>query len=254
MKEFAATQPMPLGDMEKANGSLSEYRVDSPFEIRGMLRQLCDSGSFMTLGAPGGVSYTTLMWTADADGDMVVFSADASDPQVPGLVDSDEAVAVGYLDSIKVQFDLEGLMLVRGGKNTALKARFPKVVYRFQRRSAFRVRPLHAPQAQLRHPRIADLVLDLRILDISLGGVGLFLPIDVPPLNIGVHIARSVINLDADTRLDVGLHIRHLTALNPESKGVRLGCEITGLDGSSTRALQRYIDATQKRRASFGRE
>lgn len=252
----AETKPTPLHDLKAKLGSLDEFRVDSAYEIDAILNQLCDTGAFVTLSAPGGVSYTTLMWTADADHDVVVFTADANDPQVPALLDSGEASAMGYLDSIKVQFELDGLVLVRGADESALHARYPRVLYRFQRRSAFRVRPLHVsgPVAQMRHPAIPDMTLDLRILDISLSGVALFLPTNVPPLDAGVQINRCVIDLDADTRLDVGLYVHHVTALNPESRGVRLGCEMTGLDGASARALQRYIDYTQKHRSALGRE
>lgn len=247
------TQPMPLGDY-KDSKALDEYRISSPVEVQAILKQLCDSGCFVTLSAPGGVAYTTLMWTADPQRGHVSFSADPSDPQVPALLDSGEAVAAGYLDSIKVQFDLSGLVMVRGGSETALNAQYPKEIFRFQRRSCFRVKPLHVatPSAKLRHPAIPDMPLELRVLDISLTGLALFLPQDVPDFQAGVKIGRCVVDLDADTQLDIGLHVHHITSLNPSSKGVRLGCEMTGLDGSSVRALQRYIDYTQKRRRDLG--
>lgn len=244
---------MPLGDY-KSSKALDEYRISSPVEIQAILKQLCDGGQFVTLSAPGGVSYTTLMWTADPQRGHVSFSADPSDPQVPALLDSGEAVAAGYLDSIKVQFDLAGLVMVRGGNGAALNATYPKELFRFQRRSCFRVKPLHiaTPSAKLRHPAIPDMPLELRVLDISLTGLALFLPQDVPAIEAGVKIGRCMVDLDADTQLDIGLHVHHITSLNPSSKGVRLGCEMTGLDGSSIRALQRYIDYTQKRRRDLG--
>ncbi len=244
---------MPLGDY-KHSTALDEYRITSPVEIQAILKQLCDGGSFMTLTAPGGVSYTTLMWTADPQRGHVSFSADPKDPQVSPLLDSGEAVAAGYLDSIKVQFDLSGLVLVHGANGAALNAQYPRELFRFQRRSCFRVKPLHmaSPMAKLRHPAIPDMALELRVLDVSLTGLALFLPQDVPAIDAGTKITRVEINLDADTQLNVGLHVHHITALNPSSKGVRLGCEMLGLDGASTRSLQRYIDYTQKRRRDLG--
>ena len=69
-------------------------------------------------------------------------------------------------------------MHVHGGHHSALNAQFPKEVFRFQRRDAFRVKPFssHSPQAQFRHPSMPDMALTLRILDVSLGGMALFLP------------------------------------------------------------------------------
>lgn len=246
------TLPMPLEAMHSSR-ELEEFRITSPVEIQALLKQLCDSSAFVSLSAPGGVSYTTLLWAIDPARNLICFSADPSDPQVPALLESNEAVAVGYLDSIKVQFDLHGLVMVRGGHNTALNSQMPLELYRFQRRGCFRVKPLQSsPTAKLRHPAIPDMAIELRILDISLGGVALFLPQDVPPLAAGVKIGRCTVELDADTQLEVGLQVHHVTALNPGSGGVRLGCEMTGVSGQDARALQRYIDHTQKRRMMLG--
>ncbi len=66
---------------------------------------------------------------------------------------------VGYLDNVKLQFDVHDLVLVRGARASALSARCPRELFRFQRRNAFRVRPLlrSAPMARLRHPTMPDM-------------------------------------------------------------------------------------------------
>ena len=90
--------------------------------------------------------------------------------------------------------------------------------------------------------------LALRVLDVSIGGCALFLPDDVPPLEPGMVMNQVQMDLDADTRFHANLRLQHVTALNPESKGVRLGCEFVNAGSDAERALQRYIDQTQKRR------
>ena len=50
-----------------------------------------------------------------------------------------------------------------------------------------------------------------------------------------------------DTRFNVDLRLQHVTSLGSESRGVRLGCEFVNADAGALRALQRYIDLTQKR-------
>ena len=42
--------------------------------------------------------------------------------------------------------------------------------------------------------------------------------------------------------------VQHVTSLNPDAHGVRLGCEMVNASGAALRSLQRYIDQTQKRR------
>ena len=61
-------------------------------------------------------------------------------------------------------------------------------------------------------------------------------------------LQQVLIELDGDTRLSVDLTVQHVTLLHQDSKGVRLGCEMQRLGGEGERALQFYIDRTQKRR------
>jgi c-di-GMP-binding flagellar brake protein YcgR len=229
---------------------MDDFRITAPAEIAALLKQLADANVHMSLNAPNGSSLTVTLWTVDAARGKISFSAIADDPQLNSLVDCDEAVAVGYLDSVKLQFDVDDLVLVRAGSDSALNGAFPSEMFRFQRRNGFRVRPMlrTTPVARLRHPMIPDMQLGLRVLDVSIGGCALFLPDDVPPLDPGVLLNGVTLELDADTRVATGLRLHHVTALNPDSRGVRLGCEMVNPGSDGVRALQRYIDLTQKRR------
>ena len=122
-------------------------------------------------------------------------------------------------------------------------------MYRFQRRNAFRVRPLirTAPTARFRHPDLMDMEMSLRVMDVSVGGCALFLPQDTPAMNPGVLLQEVRIELDPDTKFEVAMRLQHVTAINPEAKGVRCGFEFKRIGNDATRTLQRYIDLTQKR-------
>lgn len=243
---------MPLGLMRERDDNLDDFRISSAVEIQAILRQLLDSNAMITLSSPNGISYTTMLWAVDSTRGVICFSAESNDPRLQQLLESNEIVAAAYLDSIKVQFDVDGAVQVRGG-DTALNASYPRVIYRFQRRSSFRVKPLlsNSPVAHFRHPAMPDMQLSLRILDISLGGVALSLPKDVPMVAAGINIRHCLLELDADTQIDTSLTIHHVTVLNPENLGARLGCELVGLHGSDERALQNYINQTQKRRIAL---
>jgi c-di-GMP-binding flagellar brake protein YcgR len=246
---FQDTQPAPLG----SDGGLdrwAEFRVTHPREMQTLLRALRDGNVPVHLSGPDGSSFTSSLWSLDGPQAPLGLSADEGHPQLQRLVDADEAVAVAYLDSVKLQFDLHGLVVVRGRGSCVLQADWPQELYRFQRRGAYRVRPGDrvSPQAHLRHPSIPDMALSLRVLDVSIGGCALLLPHDVPPLQPGVRLGAVRIELDADTRFDVMLTLHHVTAMQQSDRGVRLGCEWGPLAGAAERALQRWIDQTQKRR------
>lgn len=235
-----------------ATAALDDYRITSPVEIQAVLQQLLDARTLVTLSGPNGDSYITLMWSVDPARQILCFSAEDGDGRLQGLLESGEIAAVAYLDNIKVQFDLDGVVEVHGGQHHALNAQYPRVLYRFQRRSAFRVKPfaVKTPMARFRHPAMPDMQLSLRVLDISLSGVALFLPDDVPMISAGVKIGQCHLELDDDTRMEVALVIHHVTAIHPESRGTRLGCELVDQDWSD-RTLQHYINQTQKRRLAL---
>jgi c-di-GMP-binding flagellar brake protein YcgR len=243
------TMPMQLDTPGEDAGGLAEFRISTPREIVLMLRQLCDANLQVNLIASDGSVVHATVWSLDAERASLGFAVDAGDPALPGLLESSEVVVVGYLDSVKLQFDAHDLVLVRGARASVLNCPLPRELFRFQRRNAYRVRPLMrgTPVARVRHSEIAEMQLALRVLDISIGGCALFLPNDIPAMQPG-HVMNQVqIELDVDTRFHVNLRLQHVTSLNSDATGVRLGCEFVDADATMQRALQRFIDQTQKR-------
>ncbi len=246
---FQDTQPAPIG--AAADDPFAQFRSSHPREVQALLRDLRDGGTPVALSAPDGAGLGATVWTVDAERGRIAFDVEPDDPQLPGLVQANEATAVAYLDAVKLQFDLHNLVLVRSARATALQATLPACIYRFQRRASFRVRTLDrgAPVARLRHPSLPDMRLALRIVDISVGGCALILPADMPVLPAGLEMGGVVLDLDTDTVLDVSLRIQHVTSVQgPTGTSLRLGCELLRLDTGTLRTLQHYIDQTQKRR------
>jgi flagellar brake protein len=243
------TAPMQLETLAATHGGLDDFRITSPSEVLAYLRQLQSGSVLLNLNASDGTVYTTTLWAIDAARGVVGFSADADNNVVQSLIEAEDAVVVAYLDSIKLQFDAQGLVLVRGDRTSVLNCALPREMFRFQRRNGFRVRPLlrATPTARMHHPAIPEMQLSLRLLDISIGGCALFLPNDVPPLPPGVVLNGVQIELDVDTRITTALRLQHVTSINPDSHGVRLGCEMVNPSSEVLRNLQRFIDQTQKR-------
>jgi c-di-GMP-binding flagellar brake protein YcgR len=252
---FEDTRPAPLDAMGSGD-DLAEFRVTDPGEIRALLKQLMDGVVPLNLSASDGSGHTTMLWTVDPASSRISFTADAMAHAVHDIVEADECVAVAYLDRIKVQFDVSDLVLVQGHKASVLQARLPREIFRFQRRNTFRVRTIErtAPTASFRHPGIPDMSLALRVLDVSIGGCALLQPANVPNLQPGAVIKGVRLALDAETQIDAGLMLHHVTSTGAENGSVRLGCEIVGMSPTAQRALQLYIDQTQKRRRMMSHE
>ena len=246
---FQDTRPVSF-DVDDDDPSLAEFRVQGHADIRSILRSLMHQAAPINLSGSDGSGYRSTLWTLDHDAGRVMFTADIMDPNLHNLIEADEAVAVAYLDKIKVQFDLLDLMLVQGARASVLQARMPREVFRFQRRNAFRVRTIDRtqPTATFRHPSLPDMTLSLRVLDVSIGGCALLVPGDVPALPAGVLVGHVHLALDGETTFDTAMMVHHVTSTGAENGSVRIGCGLVGLSGSAERSLQRYIDQTQKRR------
>lgn len=240
---------MPLDALGGAPEGLDEFRVSSAREIAELLRRLCDGSHPLNLNARDGSVADATVWTIGAERGVLGLSVQADDPAVQTMMESQDGVAVGYLDNVKLQFDLHNLVLVRGERASVLRCNYPREMLRLQRRNAFRVRPplRGVPVARVRHTDIAEMHLTLRVLDVSISGCALFLPNDVPPMQVGGVINQVELELDADTRFCVDLRLQHVTSLNGDANGVRIGCEFVRTDVHAMRALQRFIDQTQKR-------
>ncbi len=244
---FENTQPASL-DAAGGVDRWTPFRIQHRAERLALFRQLRDSATPLVLAAPGGVSARCVLWSLDSASERLSFSADDDAPVWQGLVDANEAVAVGYLDSVKLQFELDHLVLVHGAKGIAVQAAMPASVYRFQRRDSFRVRPASAagPQLTMRHPGLPEMRLELRILDLSVGGCSLLLPADVPELRPGLTLHGVQVELDSESAFVAGLELHHVASLGSQGAAQRIGCAWHGLDPLAERALQRYVNQTQK--------
>jgi c-di-GMP-binding flagellar brake protein YcgR len=246
---FQDTRPAeldPLGGPDP----WAEFRVRHPQERLALLRQLRDGTVPVNLNGSRGASISCTLWTLDDARKRMHFSADTRHPQLDELLQGDEAVAVAYLESVKLQFDVQGLCLVRGREASTLQCALPDEIYRFQRRDAYRVRTQehHGPSARLRHPGWPEMLLTLRVVDVSVGGCALWLPADVPALPPGTLLSQVEVRLDEQTQFVAALTLQHASALSGEHGGMRLGCAWRPLSGQAERTLQRWIDQAQKRR------
>jgi hypothetical protein len=242
----------------------ADFRITHGPDCLHLLHALRDGVVPVVLNLPDGTALPTTLWTVDAAAQRLGFSADTDAAGLGRLVECNEATAVAYLENVKLQFELQGFVLVHGATGSALHSQLPRELFRFQRRNAFRVRSSGRPDptATFRHPALPDMQLALRMLDVSIGGCALWLPGDVPPLQAGTRLGELRVELDAETRFSAPATLQHITSLghggdmtgrtpegapNGAQDGVRIGCEWQALAGPAERVLQRWIDRAQQR-------
>ena len=236
--------PEPAGD----DASLEDFRISQPLEILTLLGRMVEQAEIVALVAADGVSCLSAIAGVDRGRRLLWLFGTPGDARLEHLLASPWMVAVGYLDHVKIQFRVQNLQWLPGDAGSRLACLLPLELYRFQRRSYFRVRPMLSPPAVARvqggaMPRPMELV----VIDISMTGVGLRLPPDSPPIEIGGHIPRAVLVLDARTRFVADLKVMHVTPSRDSGRGHHMGCTMNGLDEQGLMDLQRFIGQAQLR-------
>ncbi|MFM7531787.1 MAG: flagellar brake protein [Rubrivivax sp.] len=248
-QSFLDTMPALLDKGTEADPWL-EFRVDSAAEVLAALRQLRDSSVALNLTPAGAESQLgATLWAIDTAAHRLSFSVADGTPALQTLATAGSALAVCYQESVKLQFPLTGLAMVQGARSSALVSAIPPYLYRFQRRGELRVHtdPRQSPRALGRHPAVPGLSVALRVLDVSVGGCGLHVPPETPPIRLGSVLRQLRIELDTEARFVATLVVRHQSEIRGGG-GVRLGCEWEDLDATGLRVLRRYIEMMQRRR------
>jgi len=248
-----ASQIAPPTDFATlADEDLGEFRVASSAEIAAIMRDLHEVGTLITLIGEDAEPLVTRITGLDLSRGLLSLEMPLgmSDYSCKGL----EVTAEAFLTQIRVQFELAPPVCSGQGRDAVLQTSLPALVYRFQRRKAFRVKPhSRTPFAQLQ-PIDGGEGLRLRVLDVSMGGMALLLPAqralspdDVAPPDapeVGT-VFEAQVELDRHTQFKARLRLQHVSP-GDENLGTPMGYAFTQLAPDAQRQLQLYVDQTQK--------
>lgn len=222
----------------------ADFRLDAPGEIMNWLRELLQSQARIQLSTPEGEAIHTVLRALDTPHGMLTMEAPQARDALPPVLASDELVATAYLDRIKLQFDVTGLVAIRGDGAEVLRAPVPLRIYRFQRRQAYRVMSAGQLYPAL---KLADADLPrVRVLNVSAGGVALQWPAHVVPAPEHGEEISGTLELEREVSFSTLLRVQHLAA-GEDSGPHHIGCAFVSLSPNAARALQVFIDQAQKR-------
>lgn len=248
--------PEPV-KFELDNGDIyAKYMLYSRAEILFVMRSLLKKTCMTTVYFDSGRSFflTALLDIDDRSG--ALFFDVGSDQTVNArALKAEKLLCTALLDKVKIQFSLNGLQNAQHGGRLAFRAQLPSAILRLQRREYFR---LDTPQGnpivcQTKIPREggSELALNLTLLDISGGGVGLMAPIDMETtIVVGMILPNCRMELPEEGVLQISLTVRNqfrVTARNG-NQYLRLGCEFIDLPGNRLTMIQRYITRIERER------
>jgi len=236
----------------------SQYLLYSKAEILAVLRTMISKGAMITVYFDQGHSFLlTTMIALSADNQDMILDLGSNEEMNSHALQAKKLIFTTLIDKVKIQFSLGGLKLspMQNDGRLAFVGAVPERLLRLQRREFFRLStPIANPikiHAQLRRADGSVLAIELTLLDISGGGVGLMVALDLAAL-----FQRGDVLNDCRMMLpDEGLLLVTLSVRNEfdvmtrsGSRYVRVGCEFVNLSAQRLAVVQRYITRVERER------
>lgn len=229
------TQFLPETDL----ATIDNFRVEGPLAIRNLLRELVRKKALIVLYDVRDHGRFVTSQLAEVDGRGLQFEFVAEDPRRRSILAAGEAVVVGFLEQIKIQFDAKGITAVAGGDGLAVRCPMPRAAYRIQRRDAYRVRPLATDEATVHVHDGHGGERAYRVIDMSASGVAFAIAPDAALPTAGEHMKRCRIGFAERPPIPCELFVRHVSEGLPSEGGMRrIGCEYGPMPPEIARAMQ----------------
>lgn len=228
------------------NTDLDNCITHSRLEIVPILRDIADKHALLTIHFNEGSDFiVTSLLAVNPDYEEVVIDCGADKVANARLLAAPRLTAVTFLDHIKIQFATGGAQQTTFEGTPAFRVRLPDSLLRLQRRNYYRVKiPLARPViCRVANPALPGKLLDLKVLDLSVGGLALLVNPAEYDREPGGRIEDCRINLPDHGHFHAELEVRNAEVLaeNAKHRLKRLGCQFVSLPGHVGGQIQRYI-------------
>lgn len=234
-------------------GEYSEYFLYAKTEILAVLRSIIRKGTLITVHFnQGQFFFLTSMIALRRDNTEFIFDIGSNEEVNARVLRADKLVFTTLVDKVKIQFSLDSLRREDYEGRPAFVGAVPAKLLRLQRREFFRLSLSIVNPVRLRTTlEPDDQPIDVPLLDISGGGVGLMFPVDLASrLEKGQMLANCRIMLPGEGLLVSTLCVRNMFDVTNRSgsRHVRVGCEFVALPAPRLSAVQRYIIHVERER------
>jgi c-di-GMP-binding flagellar brake protein YcgR len=236
-------------------GEYSRYFLYAKAEILAVLRSVIQKGTLITVHFDQGqFFFLTSMIALRPNNTEFIIDIGSNESVNAKALRADKLVFTMLVDKVKIQFNLNCLRREEYQGRPVFVGAVPDNLLRLQRREFFRLSLSIANPIHLRATLAPDdRIIDIPLLDISGGGVGLMSPVDLASrLEKGQMMTDCRITLPSEKLLVSTLCIRNMFNVTNRSGShyVRVGCEFVALPASSLSAVQRYIIHVERERKS----
>lgn len=237
--------------------ALARYRIGSENAIQNLLQSLVERRILVGLKTPQGKNQI-LSTLLSADGELV-FDASRDHSVNRTLTESEEVLCMAQDAGIYIQFSVHNVRAQELDGINTLVCPAPREILRIQRRETYRVNvPVNdwvACQIVLTEKDGEQRSLELRVLDISIGGLTLLLPDKNTAIEPGDKLEECLLRLPGTEPMQTALKVHNKFAITGADGEIRrrIGCSFSDLPGWQENRIQRYVFALERRQRARAR-
>ncbi|PPT41944.1 pilus assembly protein PilZ [Xanthomonas arboricola] len=253
--------PMSQGDTSELDHDdhLAEgderYLLRNKRQIRGLLRQLLDQRAIVTMHVAGrDMAVPTAVLEVDEDDDCVILDGSHNEASNRAIQEAKYLLCYAQLERVNIRFRLETPDRLEREIHVAFRADLPEAMYHMQRRESYRLEtPItDSPICIIRQDEAqgGNLNLQLRVIDISSGGLAVSLTDGMPLLEPQRTYRNCTLQLPDTAPITLPLTVcsQYKQTLPNGSEGFRVGMQFSDLPRGADETIQRYIFRVDRQR------
>ena len=248
-------QAPPQFELDQTD-AYSQFLLYAKSEILAVFRSLILKNAMITAHFDQGYSFLlTSMVALSADNKGFILDVGSDDEMNRRALQAKKLIFTALIDKVKIQFSVEKISLINYEGRSSFLAMIPDKLLRLQRREYFRLStPIANPlklRTTLTRPDGSALQMELPLLDISGGGVGLTVSLEQAQFfERGCTLDDCKLMIPDEGLLIATLCVRNLFNVTTRSGAhyVRVGCEFADLPQTRLSLVQRYITRIERSR------
>lgn len=248
----ASNAPLPMSE------ELARYTLTSSLEIAHHLRRIINAGQMVTVFSNHGKSFIlTRLLAVDTRQNLLIFDMGSDGNMNRLLLTSERNVLVCAPEGVKTQFSVGRVKETTYEGAPAFVTNLPTSLIKLQRREYFRIRtPIASPVMCNIHDYDEGNGVTLPIYDISLGGVSLVTPEDLPGFDVTQIYSDVALDLKQAGTVPVVIEVRNILRIPQRNNTVqvRVGCEFKDLSMRGQTIIQKYIAQLERERRAMERD
>ncbi len=233
---------MPEPDLAR----LAEFEISAAGTISKLLAELVRKRALIWLFVSDEDNTAAASQLIAVEDGRLAFSLQTDHDSRNAFLAARRCTVVGFLDSVKVQFEMRLSGPDDVPEASLLFGEAPARLYRIQRRAAFRVRPPAGHRGNLIVRGTPGHEDSFRIFDLSATGLSFLRPREARSFELGDRIALARLELGPRVPVPCSFVIRSILDLANDPLHDRVGCEFINLPNEVERAIAIYVQDAER--------